>query len=196
MPKQDKKTPSEISMELARAASKKSADDAAFENRGRPRNPKKQTPRVTPELHQKMYAAYMEEQTATHVSRKTGVSVYVATRYIEHGNPRLGYLAFKDRFRKMQEMTRAQQDYDMLKARNEFQKVARTFFLKMAKRVQEVDPSELAADRLPENLNKLLTVIDRTFGEAEHKVDMKGDFSNWSIEELRHYIEKGITPAK
>ncbi len=165
----------------------------------RPKGEKKKKPlpgrRISIETYNKMLAAYLEKQSAAHVSRTVGVAEKTALRYIEKGDKERNLQPLSQRLKTINDLARQQQDFDLAKARSEFQKAARATFIKTAQRIQEMDPTELTADKLPEHLNKLLTVIERTFGEAEHKHEVRGKFTSWSLDELKGYLEDGIVPA-
>lgn len=157
---------------------------------------RRSTPVVSPETYQRMYAAYLERQSAAHVSRVTGVAETTALKYIEKGHPKRGMDPLRDRFKRIQDMTRQQQDYDQAQAWAEFQKAGRAAFMKVVQRIQSMDPEELEANKIPEHLNKLMTLIERTMGGAEHTHEIKGQFATWNIAELRAYLEDGIVPEK
>jgi len=151
--------------------------------------------RISIETYNKMLAAYLEKQSASHVAKTVGVAEKTAMRYIELGDKERNLLPLAQRLRTINDLARQQQDYDLARARSDFQKAARATFLKTAQRIQEMDPMEMSADKLPEHLNKLLTVIERTFGEAEHKHEVRGKFTQWTLAELKNYLEGGVVPA-
>lgn len=147
------------------------------------------------EKYNEGYAAYLEKPTAEHVASKCGISWKTANRYCEQGDPGRGLIAYKTRAARAKEAADLRADYDLGKARAEFQKAARATFLKAAQRIQSFNPEELDPNRLPDFLDKLERLIERTLGEADNKVEIRGKFSDWSVQELVSFLEAGATPA-
>lgn len=157
---------------------------------------RKSIPKISIEKYNEMFAAYLERQSAPHVARTCQVAERTARRYIDQGDPKRKLMSLKERLAKVNDLARQRADYDLVKARAEFQKAARAAFVKTAQAIQLVDAKDLTADKIPEHLNKLLTVIERTFGEAEHSHEVRGKFANWSLAEIRAFLDEGIDPDK
>lgn len=142
------------------------------------------------------YAAYLEKPTADHVAAQCGISWHTANKYCEKGDPARGLLPYKARAARAKAAADERADYDLAKARAEFQKAARAAFLKGAQRIQSFDPSELDPNRIPDFLAKLEALIERTMGEADNRVEVRGGrFAGWGIDELEAYLSTGATPA-
>jgi len=161
-----------------------------------PKPKRKSTPLISRDTYNLMYKAYLDRQSVRHVAKTAGVSQQTANKYVNHGDPKRGMMSLRDRMAKIQDMTRQQQDYDVARAWGEFQKAARGIFMKNVQRINDMKPEELDANKIPDNLNKLLTVVERTFGGAEHTHEIKGKYSDWTVDELRGYLENGIEPNK
>lgn len=171
--------------------------DPAPKKPKRERTPPKAVPgrRIKIEIYNKMLAAYLEKQSAAYVAKTVGVAERTALRYIEHGDPERNLQPLKKRLKTINDLARQQQDYDLARARSEFQKAARAAFIKAAQRIQDMEPGELDANKIPDHLQKLMAVIERAFGEAEHTHEIRGRFAGWSAPELIAYLEEGAHPV-
>lgn len=155
--------------------------------------------RVTKELAAEMFAEYLKRPTATHLVETFGVAHWTAKKYIQEGDARRGIEPFQKRYARIQREADKKADYDLAKARADVQKVARAYFQKLAQRIADLKPEELRADRIASDLNKALTILERTFGVAEHQVAVRGgahDFDGWSVDELQAFLENATLPDR
>ncbi len=152
--------------------------------------------KISTELYNRMLQAYLEKPTIYNTVETCGVGYQSAKKIIEHGDPDQGFPPLKQRLQEIRRAETTIENYDIARARVEFQRGARGMLVKILKRIQSMQPDELTADKIPENLNKLFTVIERTLGGAEHTHEVQGAFMNWSRHELEAYIQDGIAPEK
>jgi hypothetical protein len=90
------------------------------------------------------------------------------------------------------------EDYSLVKARRDVQTAARAFLLRVAKRVQNLDPAELDANQLAKQLETTQRVIERTLGVADATVEVRGPdkWDGWTVDEMLAYAQTGEKPER
>lgn len=151
---------------------------------------------LTVEQYNEMYDAYVVKQSASYVSSVTGISETTAKKYINKGDPGRSLRPLKDRFARMIEQTQERQDYDLSVARGEMQKIGRAMLVKLAKRINDLDPSELKPFQIVPDLKNLQAVLERTLGVSDATVTLKSEsrFDGWTDEQLETFITTGAVP--
>jgi hypothetical protein len=151
---------------------------------------------ISVEKYNEMYAAYNERQTIRHVARVCQVNQITARKYIEEGDWNRKLPAIKARWEKTQQQAQMAEDYTIVKARREVQTVARAFMQRVAKRISELNPKELSADKLISQLQTTQAILERTLGVSDATVSIKQEdpFHGWTTEDLLEFARSGTLP--
>ncbi len=155
---------------------------------------RKSSPLISKDVYDQMLRAYFERQSIAYVARVCPVSYTTAKKYVNKGDSRRKLMSLRDRWTLTNDQQRQQEDYDLARMRTEVQTAARAMFRKVVLAIQACDPESLTADKLVEQLAKVQTILERTFGEAEHTHEVKGAFAGWTPDDLVRFIKDGVTP--
>lgn len=158
----------------------------------------RKAPIISVDTYNKMYAAWCERQTRQHVSDTCRVNLETAERYIEHGDPKRRLPAIRKRWERTQEAAQMAEDYSLIKARRDVQTVARAYLQRVAGRVAKLDPAELDANRIAQQLQTIQVVLERTLGAADATVQIQGEdrFRGWTADELMEFAKTGTAPDR
>lgn len=156
----------------------------------------RKTPIISIDTYNRMYEAWCARQTAAHVMETCHVNRTTADRYIERGDPSRKLPAIRARWERTMQAAQMAEDYSLVKERREVQTVARAFLQRIAKRIGELEPKELDANKLIAQLQTTQVVLERTLGVADATVAVQQDdrFRGWSNEDLLEFAKSGTAP--
>jgi len=134
-----------------------------------------------------LFAAFVECPSIEHVSRKCRVHHATAKKY-----QRLD--KWGERLESVRRKSREVVDYDLSTAMAESLGMVRLFKDKLRTVIeqQEFDPGKVTI----QDLEKLIKLEAFILGGVESRVEVKGQLSTWSDEELRKYAEYGERPKE
>jgi len=163
----------------------------------KPREKGDRTPTISIDVYNALYEAFCERQTVRHCARVCQVSQQTATRYIEKGDPSRHLRAIRARWEQVQRNAQQAEDYSLVKARRDVQTAARAFLMRIAAKIQKMQPDDLDANGIGRQLEVTQRVIERTLGVADATFEVRGQdkWAGWTVDEMLLFAETGERPA-
>jgi len=132
--------------------------------------------RIDKDTYDRMYAAYAEQQSASYVVTRCGVSRETADRTIKHGYPRRGWAPLRERLEAVHTEAARLEDYDLVQANRESLQAVRAYKQRFLERFKKAGIEDGEVNLA--TLEKIIKLETSLLGGADQRIQVAGNIDH------------------